>query len=367
MCPFPAAVRRTIQATHFYTRCSRGSACTYLRMVGRCVERRIAARALADAHAAALPFAGSLHDEACGSCDGTGSVVDDGAVEAPVNGGRSAGSATEVFPPEGSPDVAGEVTVEVAGHIDPGIVDAASLSRITNPLVDLASPDDAERSPTPLRGGLWRRGEVRPFEAPRCMSGANVNATDGSALHKCRAAESSRASVDPAEQHLQHHHSLDHRRPAPAAAGPEMLLHVHTHGHSHAALHHDASGASPLLGGSLATRARFVVAAILLEFGVGVHSIFIGLAVGVLSDGNLSALLVALCFHQVRMDVAAVMLMHATHCSKGKWRAPAPLHSSSKGSLSDPASWMLPSRLRSLRLPCAPPLRSRRPSVSPWA
>ena len=351
--------------------------------VGRCVERRIATRALADARAEAPPCAG-LHDEECGSCDGTDSVLDDGAaVDAPPERGRSVERASDVFPPEevasvqqlvaGSDAAAAEVAVEVTGHAaHPDFADAASLpiSRITNPVADLSSPDEAEGSPAPLRGGM-RRGEVRTFEPSRHQSGSHVNATDGPAPRKSHVTESRRRGVDPSEQHLQHHHALDHHhRPAPAAAaGPEMLLHVHAHGgHSHTALHHDVSGASPLLGGSLATRARFVVAAILLEFGVGVHSVFIGLAVGVLSDSNLSALLVALCFHQVRR--VCLIHVHDSHANVGRhtgkdtWRAPAPLHSFSKGSRLDPASWMLLSRLHSSRLPCAPPSLFRRPWVS---
>ena len=40
------------------------------------------------------------------------------------------------------------------------------------------------------------------------------------------------------------------------------------------------------------------VAAYMLEFGVTVHSVFIGLAVGTVGDTELTGLLVALCFHQ---------------------------------------------------------------------
>ena len=41
-----------------------------------------------------------------------------------------------------------------------------------------------------------------------------------------------------------------------------------------------------------------LTAAIMLEFGLTVHSVFIGLAVGVVDDGQLTALLTALTFHQ---------------------------------------------------------------------
>ena len=47
-----------------------------------------------------------------------------------------------------------------------------------------------------------------------------------------------------------------------------------------------------------------VLAAIMMEFGVTVHSIFIGLAVGVASDDDLRSLLVALVFHQFFEGVA---------------------------------------------------------------
>ena len=46
------------------------------------------------------------------------------------------------------------------------------------------------------------------------------------------------------------------------------------------------------------------IAAYMLEFGVTVHSIFIGLAVGTVGDTELTALLVALCFHQFFEGVA---------------------------------------------------------------
>ena len=108
------------------------------------------------------------------------------------------------------------------------------------------------------------------------------------------------------------------------------LMHVHAgHTHSHAGT--DITHVSKAGPGDV----RFIVAAMLMEFGVSVHSIFIGmqrskvsmtevyhqtpsqhgalytlqcflvfihtagLAVGVLSDADLTALLVALCFHQV--------------------------------------------------------------------
>lgn len=41
-----------------------------------------------------------------------------------------------------------------------------------------------------------------------------------------------------------------------------------------------------------------VMEAYMLEFGVTVHSVFVGLAVGIVGDSDLRALLVALCFHQ---------------------------------------------------------------------
>ncbi|EFA84409.1 zinc/iron permease [Heterostelium album PN500] len=57
------------------------------------------------------------------------------------------------------------------------------------------------------------------------------------------------------------------------------------HGHSH--------------GGFILTNSELkTVEAYMLEFGVTVHSVFVGLAIGVADDTSLRALLVALCFHQ---------------------------------------------------------------------
>jgi zinc transporter 1/2/3 len=65
---------------------------------------------------------------------------------------------------------------------------------------------------------------------------------------------------------------------AASLAAPEDV-HV---GHAHASL----------------SEASSLMSAFMAEFGFTVHSIFIGLAVGVVSDEDLKALLVALCFHQ---------------------------------------------------------------------
>jgi zinc transporter 1/2/3 len=46
------------------------------------------------------------------------------------------------------------------------------------------------------------------------------------------------------------------------------------------------------------SKASSLMSAFMAEFGFTVHSIFIGLAVGVVGDEDLKALLVALCFHQ---------------------------------------------------------------------
>ncbi|KAM9971288.1 hypothetical protein ACTFIW_011265 [Dictyostelium discoideum] len=79
-------------------------------------------------------------------------------------------------------------------------------------------------------------------------------------------------------------------------------------GDEHAKSHcHAPSGAhgSHVHGGLLMDPAALkTIEAYLLEFGITVHSVFIGLAVGVVDDSTLKALLVALAFHQFFEGVA---------------------------------------------------------------
>lgn len=77
------------------------------------------------------------------------------------------------------------------------------------------------------------------------------------------------------------------------------LTHTHDHGHSHG--HAQASSLWALAakdGGAV------LVSALLMEFGFTVHSIFIGLAVGVADDADLKPLLIALSFHQYFEGIA---------------------------------------------------------------
>ena len=82
----------------------------------------------------------------------------------------------------------------------------------------------------------------------------------------------------------------------------------HGHGHSRnlgARWGHSHGGGNVGGGvGDAQTRAQTLLGALLAEFGFTTHSVFIGLAVGVVGDEDLRALLVALCFHQFFEGVA---------------------------------------------------------------
>lgn len=75
----------------------------------------------------------------------------------------------------------------------------------------------------------------------------------------------------------------------------ESLTHDKQHNH-----HHDHVHAGVILD----PKVQKTITAYLLEFGVTVHSVFIGLTVGVADYETLKALLVALCFHQFFEGVA---------------------------------------------------------------
>ena len=84
-------------------------------------------------------------------------------------------------------------------------------------------------------------------------------------------------------------------------------LQAHHHTHSHPQLGHEKDGECDAHGhqhlnvqpprdmGSI----RRVIAAICMEFGVTLHSVFVGLAIGLTTDSELKPLLVALVFHQL--------------------------------------------------------------------
>jgi zinc transporter 1/2/3 len=77
-----------------------------------------------------------------------------------------------------------------------------------------------------------------------------------------------------------------------AASNSEPLLHSHAHGHAHSH------------GAGLATAASPLLAAIMLEVAMTVHSVIIGLAVGLAADDDYVPLLVALVFHQFFEGIA---------------------------------------------------------------
>jgi len=76
----------------------------------------------------------------------------------------------------------------------------------------------------------------------------------------------------------------------PEKHGGHNLAHDHNHDHVHSII--------------LDPKVQRTITAYLLEFGVTVHSVFIGLTVGVADYSTLQALLVALCFHQFFEGVA---------------------------------------------------------------
>ncbi|KAG5497749.1 hypothetical protein JKF63_04016 [Porcisia hertigi] len=86
---------------------------------------------------------------------------------------------------------------------------------------------------------------------------------------------------------------------AKASSGDVLSSGHYSQGHSHA--DHDAHGhqhltvAPPMNMGSI----RRVISAVCMEFGVTLHSIFVGLTVGLTTDNQLKPLLVALVFHQL--------------------------------------------------------------------
>lgn len=80
---------------------------------------------------------------------------------------------------------------------------------------------------------------------------------------------------------------------------------VETHSKSRPHSHSHSSHSHSHIGGLLLdARIERTISAYLLEFGITVHSVFIGLTVGVSSESELKGLLVALCFHQFFEGVA---------------------------------------------------------------
>jgi zinc transporter 1/2/3 len=72
----------------------------------------------------------------------------------------------------------------------------------------------------------------------------------------------------------------------------------HNHGDS-SHHHHHHHHHSPFMGSSLSLpSASILVQVLMIEFSLSAHSIIIGLALGIAPDGDLKALMVALCFHQ---------------------------------------------------------------------
>lgn len=76
---------------------------------------------------------------------------------------------------------------------------------------------------------------------------------------------------------------------------PPAPQHTHSHFVDHVDLTADTSSNN---------RVQRVMAAVLLEFGVSLHSIFVGLTVGVCAEAELPTLLTALCLHQFFEGVA---------------------------------------------------------------
>lgn len=83
----------------------------------------------------------------------------------------------------------------------------------------------------------------------------------------------------------------EHSAVQPVEPSTGMVV-QHNH-HSHMMSKEEAS--SPL---------QRIIAAVMMEFGVTIHSVFVGLAVGVVSDDKLTELVIALCFHQFFEGIA---------------------------------------------------------------
>ena len=88
---------------------------------------------------------------------------------------------------------------------------------------------------------------------------------------------------NPAAISTTNHRSVERHGPSPSSDA---------HGHSHGEM------------GRESTPLQRAAAAILMEFGVTVHSVMIGLTIGVSNDAEVSGLLTALCFHQLFEGVA---------------------------------------------------------------
>ncbi|GAM19782.1 hypothetical protein SAMD00019534_029570 [Acytostelium subglobosum LB1] len=81
---------------------------------------------------------------------------------------------------------------------------------------------------------------------------------------------------------------MDKQQTPNGATDEHFEMGVDTTGHGHGHAH----------GVVLSNKDMKTVEAYLLEFGVTVHSVFVGLTVGVVDDGSLKTLLIALVFHQ---------------------------------------------------------------------
>ncbi|KAF9163225.1 high-affinity Zn(2+) transporter zrt1 [Actinomortierella ambigua] len=161
-----------------------------------------------------------------------------------------------------------------------------------------------------------------------------------------------RTSYDDNEIKLKHHHlgsdssSLEDIRTANLVSMQEALdqpFHSHSHGgqimlqnkkslaevetadgdHTHHRHHHNASQGGPegshTLGGSSKSDSRQehhakVISTYILELGIAMHSIIIGVSLGTTTGSAFTSLLVALVFHQVCDDLLISMVVGGTLC-----------------------------------------------------
>jgi len=83
-----------------------------------------------------------------------------------------------------------------------------------------------------------------------------------------------------------------------------ISMQTHTSGHVHGILLH--------------TKAERTISAYILEFGLAIHSVIIGITVGVAADAELAALIPALCFHQLFEGIALGSLLAEVDFSSAK-------------------------------------------------
>ncbi|KPI84325.1 iron/zinc transporter protein-like protein [Leptomonas seymouri] len=143
----------------------------------------------------------------------------------------------------------------------------------------LGTPDAAGMA----RRALANESEDAPPSTPTSPSAQNAAVGD---RRECSSSNvRSKAAVGASDAFEESTYGLDHHPAFHTHVGEEY----EAHGHQHLAV------SVPMDMGSI----RRVISAICMEFGVTLHSVFVGLAVGLTTDAELKPLMVALVFHQL--------------------------------------------------------------------